>query len=117
MLISKFTLETFLAYLQLSSTDRLEPSLPTAKSAVTENIPKKQSSSDQHKAVIGQNESTLDASGYTSSSQASSVILRDGISQSHPLVTHLCVTHPVDCMNCFPVSQETEGEWTFVRTE
>ena len=43
MLISKFTLEEFLAYLQrstISSTDLLESSLSMAKSVVTENIPK-----------------------------------------------------------------------------
>ena len=79
VVMSKFAIETFLAYLQrstISSTDRLEPSLPMAKSAVTENIPKQtEFERTQHKAVIKQNESVLSASGYTSSSQAPSVIL------------------------------------------
>ena len=79
VVMSKFAIETFLAYLQrstISSTDRLEPSLPMAKSAVTENIPKQtEFERTQHKVVIKQNESALSASGYTSSSQAPSVIL------------------------------------------
>ena len=86
----------------ISSADLLEPSLPMANSAVTENIPKEtEGGRHQHKVVNVRKPKVLRAppllaSGFTCS-QSPSVILRDDMSQSHVhvrlCVCDICVTY------------------------
>ena len=134
---NKFTTETFLAYLQrstISSTDLLEPSLPMAKSAVTENIPK-QTEFERHQHKVGDIPKRkhfgcfrvhIQFPGSVShfawrykpiTSTCNTLKLCD---TSNPWITfshmYYSTTSPYWIMANFLVFQETEGEWTSVRT-